>query len=92
MRKLQSSPPDTREFERAINQIEASFYGRMERVGGFDGVGDQLNAYFAATGDPDYFNEDLSRYRALSVSDIEAAAGSFLPLDRRAELIVEPVR
>ena len=92
LRKLQSSPPDTHELERAINQIEASFYGRMERVEGFGGVGDQLNAYFAAAGDPDYFNEDLARYRALSVSDIEAAAGYFLPLDRRTELTVEPVK
>ena len=74
LQKLQSSPPDTHELERAINQIEASFYGRMERVGGFGGVGDQLNAYFADTGNPDYFNEDLSRYRALAPSDIEAAA------------------
>ena len=52
-----------REFERAINQIEASFYNRMESVGGFGGKGNQLNAYYTATGNPDYFNEDLSRYR-----------------------------
>ena len=42
------------------------------------------------TGDPDYFNEDLGRYRALSPSDIRAAAAAFLPRDRRVELIVVP--
>ena len=38
--------PSAREVERAVNQIEASFYHRMERVGGFGGKADQLNAYY----------------------------------------------
>ena len=62
----------------------------MERVGGFGGKGDQLNAYYTATGDPGWFNEDLGRYRALSVNDIQAAALQFLPPDRRVELTVMP--
>ena len=49
-----------------------------------------MNAYFANTGDPDWFNEDLARYRSLSSSNIRAAAARFLPLDRRVELVVEP--
>jgi zinc protease len=88
--RLQAAPPSAREFERALNQIEASAYNRMERVGGFGGVGDQLNAYYTATGNPDYFNEDLSRYRSLSPSDIQAAAAHWLPATRRVELVVEP--
>jgi zinc protease len=88
--RLQTEPPASREFERAINQIEASFYARMERLGDFYGVGDQLNAYYVATGNPDYFNEDLSRYRALSAADIHAAVARWLPLNRRVELVVEP--
>ena len=90
MAKLQAAPPDAREFGRAINQIEASFYDRMERVGGFFGIGDQLNAYYTATGDPDYFNEDLGRYRALSPVDVQAAAAHWLPAGRRVELTVLP--
>ena len=92
IRKLQQAPPEPREFERALNQIESSFYNRLERVGGFGGVGDQLNAYDFATGNPDYFNEDLSRYRALAPGDVQAAAARFLPLDKRVELIVEPAK
>jgi zinc protease len=87
---LQQEGPTAREVERAVNQIEASFYNRMERVGGFGGKADQINGYFLKTGDPDYFNEDLARYRALSVSDVRAAAAAFLPRDRRVELIVQP--
>jgi zinc protease len=90
IQKLQREAPTTRELERSVNQVEASFYNRMEHVGGFGGKADQLNAYFTATGDPDWFNEDLARYRALSVGDIAAAALQFLPLDKRVELIVEP--
>jgi zinc protease len=92
IRKLQQAPPERREFERAINQIEASFYDRLERVGGFGGVGDQINAYYVETGNPGYFNEDLARYRALAPADIQAIASRYLPLDRRVELTVEPVR
>jgi zinc protease len=90
--RLQREAPAAREFERAINQIEASFYSRMERIGDFYGVGDQLNAYYFATGNPDYFNEDLSRYRALSAADVRAAAAHWLPANRRVELVVEPAK
>src|SRR6187455_2351865 len=40
--RLRQEPPTERELQRAINQIEASFYRRMERVGGFGGKADQL--------------------------------------------------
>jgi len=90
--KLQRTPPSGREFQRAINQIEASFYNRMESVGGFNGKGNQLNAYYTETGNPDYFNEDLSRYRALAAGDIQAAAAFWLPANRRVELTVEPMK
>jgi zinc protease len=88
---LQREPPAAREVARALNQIEASFYRAMERVGGFGGKADQLNAYFAAGGGPDYFAEDLARYEALTAADVQAAALEWLPRDRRVELVVEPV-
>jgi zinc protease len=62
----------------------------MERVGGFGGKADQLNAYYVAGGGPDYFAEDLARYTSLSPSDVQAALIDWLPADRRVELIVEP--
>ena len=88
--KLQNEGPSARELQRSVNQIEASFYNRMERLGSYGGKADQLNGYFSKTGNPDWFNEDLSRYRALSVSDVQAAAYRFLPRDRRVELTVQP--
>ena len=87
---LRREPPTTREMQRAVNQIEASFYRSMERVGSFGGKADQLNAYFKAGGIPDYFAEDLARYTALSATDVQAAVTRWLPLDRRVELTVMP--
>src|SRR3954469_6205814 len=92
LRRIQQSPADAREFQRAINQIESSFYDRLEQIGGGGGGGGQANSNYLATGNPGYFNEDLSRYRALTAGDITAAAARFLPLDKRVELTVEPVK
>jgi zinc protease len=88
--RLRREPPTVREVERAINQTEASFYRRMERVGGFGGKADQLNGYYVAGGGPDFFAEDLARYTSLSPSDVQAAIAGWLPADRRVELVVEP--
>ncbi len=90
LEKLKQEPPSDREVERAINQIEASFYRRMQRVGGFGGKADQLNSYYVAGGGPDFFAEDLARYTSLSRSDVQAAVAQWLPADRRVELIVNP--
>jgi zinc protease len=88
--RLRREPPGAREVERAVNQVEASFYRRMERVGGFGGKADQLNAYHFAGGGPDYFAEDLARYTSLSPADVQAAVVQWLPRDRRVELVVLP--
>jgi zinc protease len=88
--RLRRDGPEPREVQRAINQMEASFYQRMERVGSFGGKADQLNAYKFAGGGPDYFAEDLARYTSLSPADIQSAAVQWLPPDRRVELVVEP--
>jgi zinc protease len=88
--RLRREGPQPREVQRAINQMEASFYQRMERIGSFGGKADQLNAYTFAGGGPDYFAEDLARYTSLSPADIQSAAVHWLPADRRVELVVEP--
>jgi zinc protease len=90
LERLRREAPEPREVQRALNQIEASFYRRMERVGGFDGKADQLNAYYFAGGSPDFFAEDLARYTSLTASDIQAAIVRWLPRDRRVELVVQP--
>ena len=73
--KLQAAPPSARETERFQNRTEASFFDRLESD---NGKADMLNLYYSTTGDPDYLEEDLARYRALDPSDIQAAAARYL--------------
>ncbi len=88
--KLKAAPPDEREMTRSLNQIEGNFYRAMERVGSFGGKADQLNAYYYRTGMPDYFEEDLARYRALNADDVRSALVRYLPKDKRVELSIVP--
>ena len=90
MERLRKEPPEPREVQRAINEIEAAFYRQMERVGGFSGKAEQLNAYYFAGGNPDFFAEDLARYKALTPADVQAAIRRWLPAGRRVELVVAP--
>jgi zinc protease len=89
--KLRQAPPEGREMTRALHQTEASFYRQMERVGGFGGKADRLNAYYKAAGTPDFFEKDLARYRAVTAAEVQAAVERYLPRDRRVELSVLPV-
>ena len=84
------SPSRVREVQRAINQYEARFLDGLERIGGFGGKADRLNAYFTQTGNPDYFNEDLSRYKALDPEDIAAVTQTYLRDDGRVVLSIVP--
>ncbi len=88
--KLTTQPPTAREVQRAVNQYESGFLDRLEQIGGFGGKADQLNQYSLRTGDPDYFAEDLGRYRAIDPSDVQAAVTSFLKPDARVVLSVVP--
>lgn len=88
--KVRNEPPAARELERAVNQIESAFYGAMERVGGFGGKADRLNAYEFYAGRPDYFAEDLARYTSLDAKDLQAAASKYLRDDARLLLSVVP--
>jgi zinc protease len=88
--KIKNEAPKQRELQRAVNQFEASFLDALEKPGGFGGKANQLNEYFYYAGNPDYANEDLSRYKALSVDDIQSAARKYLPDNGRVILSIVP--
>jgi zinc protease len=90
IKKLTTEPPTGREVARAVNQYESGFLDRLEQIGGFGGKADQLNQYSLRTGDPDYFAEDLARYRALDSTDVQSAVITFLKPDARVILSVVP--
>ncbi len=85
--KLKQSPPEARELQRVLNGVESNFLNSMQQS---LAKADQMNAYYFATGNPDYFQEDLARYMALQPNDIQAAARRWLSTDRRLELSVHP--
>jgi zinc protease len=87
LERLRRAPPEAREIDRAKNGYESSFLSQMEMIAA---KADQMNAYYFATGNPDYFAEDLARYQALGPRDIQAAVRRWLPAGRRLELSVVP--
>lgn len=87
---LKENPPSKRELERAVNQFESAFLNNLESVGGFGGKADLLNQFYFYTGNPDYFNESIARYRAVSEKDIQTYAVSYLKDNGRVVLSVVP--
>jgi zinc protease len=87
---LKKDPPSERELQRAVNQFEANFLDKLENIGGFGGKADQLNSYFYYTGNPDFFNEDLNRYKVLVPKDIQAMMQTYLKDNRRVILSIVP--
>jgi zinc protease len=90
IRALADSGPTPREIERIQNSVEASFLGRMERVGSFGGKADQLNYYDYYVGTPDYFQRDLDRYRRVTAADVQRLAREYLSRAHRVVLSVVP--
>ncbi len=85
--RIKHEAPTRRELERVVNQYESSFLSRLENIGR---IANQLNGYYTRTGNPDYFNEDLSRYRAVDPDDISSVAKTYLRDDGRLILSVVP--
>jgi zinc protease len=90
VRKIAEAPPTERELERIKNTTEAAFIDILERVGGFNGKANQLNYYNYFVGKPDYFEQDLARYRRLTPADIQRVAREYLVTPRRVVLSVVP--
>jgi zinc protease len=88
--KLKEEAPSSREMARAVNEFEAGFLRGLEAFGGFGGKADKLNYYYVFTGNPDYFQEDLARYRALDPVDVRAGAATVLDDQARFVLSIVP--
>jgi zinc protease len=87
---LKAQRPAPREVERSRNTIETYMIGGLERLGGFGGVSDRLNSYNHYLGTPDYFEEDIQRYRAVTPASAQAFARDYLTQSGRVVLHVLP--
>ena len=86
--RIATDGPTAREIERVRNQNEAQFLARMETD---LGKADQLNFYNYFAGTPDYFQQDLDRYRRVSAADVQRVARQYLAGQRRVVLSVVPL-
>ncbi len=82
--------PTPRELERVVNGVESRALDGMQQVGGFGGIADQLNQYAYFTGTPDYFEQDLDRYRRLTPADLQRVARRYLAEAHKVVLSVVP--
>ncbi|MGB7217758.1 MAG: pitrilysin family protein [Vicinamibacterales bacterium] len=87
---LRAQPPAANEIERARNTIETNIIGGLERLGGFGGVADKLNTYNHYLGSPDYLQQDVERYRAVTPATLLAFAREQLTPDARVVLHAVP--
>ncbi|MEM6289558.1 MAG: pitrilysin family protein [Bacteroidota bacterium] len=89
LERIRTEAAGARELERVVNGIESDFLTSLETIDGFGGKADQLNHYLYFTGTPDYFEEDLARFRALAPRDLTDAAMTYLT-DARVALSIVP--
>ncbi len=85
--KLKRAQPTQREVQRAVNQFEASYLDQLENIGQ---KADQINMYYVRTGNPNYFSQDVARYKAISADAVQAIARKYIRDDGRVILSVVP--
>jgi zinc protease len=88
--RLASDGPDETEMARGRAQAESAFVYRVQSLGGFGGIADQLNTYYYHRREPDWFDADLARYTAVSRQGIQEAVATWLDPARAAALSVVP--
>jgi zinc protease len=88
--RLAADGPTARELERVVNGVEAQALDNMQQVGGFGGIADQLNQYAYFAGTPDYFEQDLDRYRRLVPADVQRVVRRYLAEAHKVVLSVVP--
>lgn len=85
--KLMNEAPDQTELTRVVNQFELNFLRRGQSL---NARADAFNRYFMYTGNPDWRDEDLSRYTTVTPTDISAIARRWLKPNARAILSIVP--
>lgn len=86
LEKIKSQPPTQEEVERAYNEREADIISKMQTV---LGKAESLNHFNFYHGKPDYFNQNLARYRSITPADVQRVARLYLT-DKRYVLSVVP--
>ncbi len=84
---LGTEAPSQRELDRALNSLESGFLSAMESL---SWKANSLNSYYMATGQANFYANDLARYRSLTPERIQNAVNTYLLQAPRVELTVVP--
>jgi zinc protease len=76
--RLANDGPSDGELNRAKAKWEYQFVTGLERIGGFGGKADLLNLYNTYLGDPDRFDQDITRHRSVTAGSIRQVASQWL--------------
>jgi zinc protease len=76
--RLAKDGPSEAELNRAKTKWEYQFVTGLERIGGFGGKADLLNQYNTFLGDPDKFEQDITRHRNITVGTIRQTTARWL--------------
>ena len=74
LQKMVSKGVTARELERAKNVLRSNYLDRISSVGGFSGKADLLNYYNFYVGTPDYIQQDIARFDAVTAADVQRVA------------------
>ena len=85
LRSIQQQGPTAAELDRARNKIQTRLVEGLQRLGGFGGIADQLNAYNHYLGNPGYLPQDLARYENATPASVQKLAQS---LTSNSEVVV----
>lgn len=80
--RLASAPPRQDDIDRIYNGIEARSIFSIQTVGGFGSKSDRLNNYAVMRGTPDWFAQDVARYRTVTPADVQRVAKKYLTANR----------
>ncbi|EYF08145.1 protease, insulinase family/protease, insulinase family [Chondromyces apiculatus DSM 436] len=87
--RLRKEAPTEDEVTRARARTLSGMVFRMESV---TARADSFNMYNHYTGDPGFFSKDLARYEKVTPADLQQAAATMLPVNRRVVAVVTPTK
>lgn len=88
--RLAREGPTAHELTRAKNKWEARFITGLERIGGFGGKADRLNAYNTYLGDPEKFEADILRFRNATQASVRDSVAKWLDAEGRLMVRFRP--
>lgn len=81
--KLAMEGPTASEVAATQNSVYSGTISSIEHIGGFSGIADRLNLYNQYLHDPDFVNQDLARYAAVTPEAVKKFAAEQLAREHR---------